>query len=137
MSKRVRIQKTKIVQSRKDASHGESSPYWDHVRTHESISSSHGPNGVDINERPEANPDVLPETEIAAPSTPQLIMGEAIEHLQGRQKEVYFLLMRESKTYEEVSEILNITRGAAQTYEKRAIKFIEAYCKQAIAKGRV
>lgn len=137
MSKRVRIQKVKVIKSRKDASLGESSPYWDYVKSHESISSSHGPNAVDINERAEANPDVLPETEVAAPSTPQLIFGEAVEHLQGRQHEVYMLLMRESKTYEEVSEILDITRGAIQTYEKRAIKFIEQYCKAAIAKGRV
>jgi RNA polymerase sigma factor (sigma-70 family) len=133
MSKRVRLQKTKVIQSRKDASHGEHSPYWADVDAHNRASNQ----SDGLSEHPQANPDVLPETEIAAPSTPQLIMGEAIEHLQGRQREVYMLLMRESKTYEEVSEILEITRGAVQTYEKRAIKFIEQYCKAAIAKGRV
>ena len=131
MSKHVRLQKLKVIRSRKDASNTENSQYWDDVRRH-----GEG-NDDGWREHPQANPDVLPETEIAAPSTPQLIFGEAVEHLQGRQREVYLLLMRESKTYEEVHEILNITRGAIQTYEKRAIKFIEGYCKAAIAKGRV
>lgn len=130
MSKRVRLQKTKVIQSHKDSSLGEHSPYWDYAE-------SHTLDGHGISERPEANPDVLPETEIASPSTPQLVMGEAIAHLQGRQKEVYLLLMRESKTYEEVSEVLGITRGAVQTYEKRAIKFLTNYCREAIKQGRV
>jgi DNA-directed RNA polymerase specialized sigma24 family protein len=137
MVRHIRLQKTKIVQSRKDASRGEQSPYWDYVKAKGSANASNNTNGVDMHERAEANPDVLPKTEIDGPSTPQLIMGEAISHLQGRQKEVYLLLMRESRTYEEVSEMLKITRGAAQTYERRAIKFIQDYCKAAIAKGRV
>jgi RNA polymerase sigma factor (sigma-70 family) len=131
MSKRVRLQKLKVIQVKKDSSHTENSSYWDDVR-------KHGEGNDDgWREHPQANPDVLPETEIAAPSTPQLILGEAIEHLQGRQREVYLLLMRESKTYEEVSEILNITRGAIQVYEKRAIKFLTNYCREAIKRGRV
>ena len=84
-----------------------------------------------------ANPDMLAETEIAAPSTPQLLMGEAVEHLQGRQREVYLLTMREDKSLAEAAEILGIEKGTAQRYKERAIKFIESYCKQAIAKGRV
>lgn len=134
MSKRrVEIQKLKVVQSRKDASHGEHSPYWSDVAAHNRSTGQ----SDSLNEHPCANPDVLPAIDIVSPSTPQLVMGEAIEHLQGRQREVYLLLMRESKTYEEVSEILNITRGAIQTYEKRAIRFIETYCKEAIKRGRV
>jgi DNA-directed RNA polymerase specialized sigma24 family protein len=132
MKKHSKAQKIKEIQSHKDSSTGEHSPYWEYMRTR----GESGESG-DTREQPQANPDVLPEAESAAPSTPQLIMGEAIEHLQGRQREVYLLLMREAKTYEEVSEILKITRGAAQTYEKRAVKFIESYCKQAIVKGRV
>lgn len=76
----------------------------------------------------------LPNT---APSTPQLLMGEAIEHLQGRQKETYFLTMREGKSLSEVAKILGISKSAAQIYKLRAIKFIELYCKEAIARGRV
>jgi RNA polymerase sigma factor (sigma-70 family) len=133
MNKRIQIQKTRIVKSRKDASYGEHSPYWDDADVHSRTSSG----GEGLNEHPQANPDVLPETNISAPSTPQFVMGEAIEHLQGRQREVYMLLMRDAKTYEEVAEILGITRGAVQTYEKRAIRFISAYCKEAVAKGRV
>jgi RNA polymerase sigma factor (sigma-70 family) len=84
-----------------------------------------------------ANPDVLPETEIAAPSTPQLLMGEAIAHLQGRQREVYILTMREDKSLAEASEILGISKGTAQKYRERAIKFISQYCKNAILQGRI
>lgn len=84
-----------------------------------------------------ANPDMLPEMEIAAPSTPQLLMGEAVNHLQGRQKEVYLLTMREGKSLAETAEILGIEKGTAQRYKERAIKFIEQYCSAAIKKGRV
>jgi DNA-directed RNA polymerase specialized sigma24 family protein len=88
-----------------------------------------------------ANPDSLREDEgmyaDSAPSTPRYLMGEAIEYLQGRQKEVYFLTMREGRSLTEVAEILAIEKGTAQKYKERAIKFIETYCKQMIAKGRV
>lgn len=129
MSKRVKLQKTKVIQSGKDSSHSDSSPYWDSVNS--------GNRGDDVREHPQANPDVLPEMEIAAPSTPQLLMGEAIEHLQGRQKEVYFLTMREDKSLAEAAEILGIEKGTAQKYMERAINFIKDYCKAAIVKGRV
>lgn len=84
-----------------------------------------------------ADPDILPAGQVTAPSTPQLIMGEAVEHLQGRQREVYILTMREDKSLSEVAEILGIEKASAQVYKTRAIKFIEGYCKAAIAKGRV
>ena len=88
-----------------------------------------------------ANPDSLREDEgIYAndqPSTPHLLMGEAIGHLQGRQKEVYLLTMREGKSLAEAAEVLGIAKGTAQKFRERAIKFIEQYCKAAIAGGRV
>jgi DNA-directed RNA polymerase specialized sigma24 family protein len=84
-----------------------------------------------------ANPDILPETEIVAPSTPQLILGEAIEHLQGKQKEVYILTMREGKSWAETGEILGISKGSVQKYKERAIKFLTQYCKSAMDRGRV
>jgi len=129
--KKVKKQKDQVVEAR-DSYRGERSPYWDYQRTH-------GGNGKgdDIPECVQANPDVLSETEITTPSTPQLVMGEAVEHLQGRQKEVYFLTMREDKSLAEVAEILGIEKGSAQKYKERAIKFIAGYCKQAIKKGRV
>ncbi len=83
-----------------------------------------------------ANPDLLPE-QSTSPSTPQLIMGEAVEHLQGRQKQVYMSVMREDKSLSEVGEMLDITKSSAQTYLDRAIAFITAYCKQAEARGRI
>lgn len=132
MSKHVRLQKTKVIHVRKDSSHTEQSSYWDDVNAR-----GRGENGDDMREHPQANPDVLPEMDSTAPSTPQLLMGESIEHLQGRQKEVYLLTMREGKSLAEVAEILEISKGTAQKYKERAIKFIESYCKQAIEKGRV
>lgn len=71
------------------------------------------------------------------PTNPQMLMGEAIEHLQGRQKEVYLLYMREDRSFAEVGEILGINRFTARDYLERAIKFITAYCEQGIKGGRV
>lgn len=130
MSKYVNIQKTKVIKVRKDSSHTEQSSYWDNVN-------SRGNGMDDAQEHPRANPDSLPETEIAAPSTPQLLMGEAVEHLQGRQREVYLLTMREDKSLAEAAEVLGLSKGTAQKYKERAIKFIERWCKQAIKLGRV
>lgn len=83
-----------------------------------------------------ANPDCLVERN-TSPSTPQLLMGEAILHLQGRQREVYLLVMREDKSMAEAAEILNISKGTVQTYLDRAIAFIVGYCHEAMQKGRV
>jgi len=131
MSKRVRLQKTRVIQSNKDSSNGGLSPYWDDARKH-----GYYVDG-ELQERPQANPDVLPETNNAAPSTPQLVMGEAVEHLQGQQKAVYLLTMRDDKSLAEAAQCLGIKKGSAQKYKERAIKFIESYCKQAMARGRV
>ena len=83
-----------------------------------------------------ANPDILPEKD-TSPSSPQQLMGEAIEHLQGRQKEVYLLVMREDKSIAEAGEVLDISKGTAQTYLDRAINFITKYCQEGISTGRV
>lgn len=129
MKKKIKLQKVKEITSKRDFSRGERSPYWDYMATrHTELK------GVEF---AQANPDVLPQTEIAGPSTPQLILGEAITHLQGRQKEVYLLTMRESKSLAETAEVLGITKGSAQVYQKRAIKFLTQYCKAAIDRGRV
>jgi len=88
-----------------------------------------------------ANPDSLQESEAMyandQPSNPHFILGEAVEHLQGRQREVYLLTMREEKSLAEAAQVLGIAKGTAQKYQERAIKFIESYCKQAINRGRV
>lgn len=84
----------------------------------------------------QANPDVLPEQD-SGPTTPQLVMGEAIEHLQGRQKEVYLLVMREDKSMAEAAEVLNVGKSTVQVYLERAIRFITAYCQKAEEVGRV
>lgn len=80
--------------------------------------------------------DLTPE-QSTAPSSPQMLMGEAVEHLQGRQKEVYTLHMRCDLSLGEIAEVLTISKGAAQTYLGRAVKFVETYCHQAILRGRV
>lgn len=93
--------------------------------------------GFSSAEQPQANPDVLPEAEAVGPSTPQLLMGEAIQHLQGRQKEVYLLTMREGRSLAEAAKVLEISKGTAQRYRERAIKFISGYCREAMERGRV
>lgn len=83
-----------------------------------------------------ANPDVLPEQH-NSPSSPQMIMGEAIQHLQGRQKEVYIAIMRDDKTQEETAEMLDISRTSVRTHLDRAIGFISQYCRAAMDGGRI
>lgn len=94
-----------------------------------------------ITEDVRANPDSLRDDETMyaneQPSTPQLLMGEAVMHLQGRQREVYLLTMREGKSLAEAAEVLGIEKGTAQKYRERAIKFISQFCKAAIERGRV
>ena len=134
MKKNTKSQKTHIEEGR-DKYKGERSPYWDWAKERQLPSDHRDSDGV--LEPPQANPDMLPETEIASPSTPQLLMGEAIAHLQGRQKEVYLLTMREGRSIAEAAEMLGITKGSAQKYRDRAIRFISQHCHSAIEKGRV
>lgn len=82
------------------------------------------------------NPDLLPEQSYS-PSTPQLVMGEAIQHLQGRQKEVYIAVMRDDKSMAEAAEMLGVGKSTVQTYLDRAIAFITQYCKAAMSKERI
>ncbi len=72
-----------------------------------------------------------------SPSTPQLLMGEAIQHLQGRQKQVYLLVMREDRSLAETAKVLGIGKSTAQSYLERAVAFIKDYCQMAIEGGRV
>lgn len=130
-NKRIKTQKVRVILSHKDSSRGEHSPYWAYTNARWDSNSEEG--GM---EPLQANPDSLPET-VSEPSTPQLLMGEAINHLQGRQKEVYLLTMREDKSVAEAAEVLKISKGTAQKYKERAIRFIESYCREAIRKGRV
>ncbi len=92
--------------------------------------------GLEDTEDVRANPDSLPEYD-TAPSTPKLLMGEAVLHLQGRQREVYLLVMRENRSFADVGEILDISKSSVQTYLDRAIAFVTAYCVSAMERGRV
>ncbi len=129
MKRKTKLQKIKVLESGRDSSLGEHSPYWDDVARQGF--------GADSQEHPRANPDSLPETEIAVLSTPQLLLGEAIQHLQGRQKECYLLTMREGRSFSEAAEMLGIGKGRVQQYRDRAIKFLTQYCQNAIKAGRV
>ncbi len=87
-------------------------------------------------ESPLANPDCLAERD-TVPTSPQRLMGEAVAHLQGRQKEAYLLVMREDRSMAEAAEILNVSKSAVQIYLNRAIAFITNYCRAAEAQGRI
>ncbi len=67
----------------------------------------------------------------------QFIMGEAVEHLQGRQRDVYFLTVRQGVSLAKVAKLLDISKSAVQIYKVRAVSFVTAYCKQAIKNGRL
>jgi RNA polymerase sigma factor (sigma-70 family) len=82
-----------------------------------------------------ANPDSLPEAH-SGPTEAQLLMGEAINHLQGRQREIYLLVFREGKSNTEVGEILGISRDTVQVYKERAVKFLTAYCKGVLSNDK-
>lgn len=94
-----------------------------------------------VKEDVRANPDSLREEEgeyaSTQPSSPHFLLGEAVEHLQGRQREVYILTMREGKSLAEAAEVLGIEKSSAQKYRERAIKFLTQYCRAAMDKGRI
>lgn len=82
----------------------------------------------------ESNPDSLVEGtsyfEDVQPTRAQMLMGEAIKHLQGQQKAIYMLTMRESLSLSEAAKKLGIAKSTAQVYRERAIKFIQQYCER-------
>ena len=82
----------------------------------------------------QANPDSLPEGTSyfgdTSPSRAQFLMGDAIKHLQGQQKVVYTLTMREGYSIAEAAKKLGISKSTAQGYRERAIKFISQYCQR-------
>lgn len=86
----------------------------------------------------QANPDSLPEGTSyfgdTQPTRAQVLMGEAIEHLQGRQKQVYLLMMREDYSCAQAGKKLGISKWTARDYKDRAIRFIQQYCKRAVEK---
>lgn len=92
-----------------------------------------------VHEDVKANPDSLREDQGMYANDrltrPQELMGEAVEHLQGRQREVYILLFRQGLSFSEVSKKLRISRSAVQIYKGRALAFVTQYCKRALARG--
>jgi len=87
-----------------------------------------------VTEDVRANPDSLTEDDEMYTNnqlTPaQETLGEAIEHLQGRQKQVYLLTMRQGLSIRDAAKRLKISKGTAQVYRTRAIAFLVTYCKQ-------
>lgn len=88
-----------------------------------------------------ANPDSLLESDglyaNAQRTKPQELMGEAIEHLQGRQKQVYLLTVRQGLSFTEAAKKLHISKSAVEIYRNRAAKFITQYCESAIQRGEL
>lgn len=128
MRKAVRLQRIHIVKAGKVTV----SPYWDRVFNGRYNSDS----GL-FEENIRGNPDQLIDLDDCGLSMARAIFGSAVEHLQGRQKEAYILHMREKKSLDEVATILSISKSSAQVYLTRAIKFISAYCRQAVERGQI
>lgn len=123
--------KRQSTRSIKKQGHSRISAYWDYVEKHGRIVE-----GLH-EELTRSNPDRLEHPEDCGLSLAKSVFGSAVEHLQGRQKEVYILHMREDKSLAEVAAILDMTKSTAQVYLTRAIKFIGAYCRQAITKEQI
>jgi RNA polymerase sigma factor (sigma-70 family) len=68
---------------------------------------------------------------------PQEIMSDAVEHLQGRQRQVYIMAMRENLSFSEIAKTLRISKSAVQIYRQRAISFITQFCKDAIKREKI
>lgn len=85
------------------------------------------------------DPDELAASEFEEPSpiAAREILAEAVEHLQGRQAAVYDLTMRCGLSLSQAAEQLGLSKDTVRTYHDRAIKFVTAYCKEAIEQGRV
>lgn len=62
----------------------------------------------------------------------QALMGDAVEHLQGRQRDVYILTMRQGYSNQEAADILRISRNTVKEYRERAIKFVTAFCQNGL-----
>lgn len=91
-----------------------------------------------LHEPPQANPDELTEDQgmyaDSQMTAAQMLMGDAIEHLQGRQKDCYIAIMRQGLSFAEAAKLLKISKSAVQIYKTRAVNFITAYCKQQLDK---
>lgn len=131
MRKPVKTNKTNVHDC-KDASGG-SSPYWEYT--------ARSAREEEDTEDPRANPDMVAEGTgffgSGEMTQPQFIFGEAVEHLQGRQKEAWMLVMREQLTEQEAAEVMGVRQQVVATYLKRATKFITRWCEIAMARGRV
>ncbi len=90
-------------------------------------------------ESPQANPDLITEGQAlyadSQPNKAREIMGDAVEHLQGRQRDVYMMIMRQGLSFQETAKLLKISKSAVQIYKNRAVKFITAFCKNEMKKN--
>ena len=88
----------------------------------------------DATEPVQANPDSLPEGTSyfgdSQPTRAQVLMGEAIQHLQGRQKAVYLLTMQEGYSLAQAGKKIGVSKDTARTYKDRAVKFLIQYCER-------
>jgi RNA polymerase sigma factor (sigma-70 family) len=118
----VKTHKTKVIK-------GNTGSYWDWANAN--------PTGDDEGEQTRANPDNLAESDSIyanqQPTKAQLLLGEAIEHLQGRQADVYQLTMRQGLSIAQAARQLNISKSTAQEHKEKAIKFLTQYCRTIVA----
>ena len=68
---------------------------------------------------------------------PQALMAEAVEHLQGLQRDCYMLTLRQGYSFTETAKLLRLTKSDVQGYQNRAVKFVTDYCHNAMLNGRL
>ncbi len=88
-----------------------------------------------------ANPDQLTEASglysNSQMTQAQELMSEAVEHLQGLQRDCYMLTMRQGLSFTEAGKLLRLSKSDVQGYRTRAVKFVTEYVKRAIKNGRL
>src|SRR5712672_727709 len=114
----VQWQDVKVLQTKRIQS-GESSPYWEWIRDHESISSSHGPDSVDMNEPAQGNPDILPEQRTQFHQETRISVGDISKKLSGQQLKVFEMYVQEGKSIRDIAIVLGIGKRTVETYLSR------------------
>jgi len=81
-----------------------------------------------------ANPDqYLADTEGLysnyQPTRLAFVMGEAVDRLQGTQRDIYIKTMRQGMSIAEAGRTLGLSKGACQYHRDRAIAYVTGQCR--------
>ncbi len=133
MSKRdkIKIQKVKEIKG-----YAGSYEQWIGKHFHQTPKGNLGDRFEFLTEPLVANPDQLTEEQGLYANSQltkaQELMGEAVDHLQGLQRDCYILTMRQGMSLAEAGKILKLSKSDVQGYRTRAIAFVKGYCQRSL-----